>query len=286
MAKFNVTDILNQKSKEDVPKETSRFVIRDIPISKIKPSAANKYGMRDIEDLAANIDSFGLLHNLVVKSEDADGFYEIISGERRFRACKILFDSGNEKFRYLPCKVENIELEVISELKLIYANAMARELSNWEKTTQVSRIKELLYMLKESGYEFSGRMNEIAANILGVSSAQVKRMGKINKDLSEDLKRELEANNIGITMAYELSTLDKETQYEAIQELQETGYIDVEAHKRQKTSSDMPKFATKYQRKVATLFEEVGINLCNDDGSVRTPAELGQDIYKFLGLLD
>jgi ParB family chromosome partitioning protein len=283
MAKFNVTDILNQKSKAEVTEETARFVIRDIPIAKIKPSADNQYGMRDIEDLAANIESLGLLHNLVVKSEDSDGFYEIISGERRYRACNLLLENGNDKFRYLPCKVEKAEPDEVSELKLIYANATSRELNDWERTTQATRIKELLYKLKESGYTFTGRMNEIAAEILSVSPAQVKRMEKINKDLSDEFKEELKAGNVGITAAYEISTLNEEEQINALKELKETGQIDVQAHKRRRTKQDGP---TKEQRNVTTLFERAGINLYSDDGKLRDPAELGRDIYKFLGILD
>ena len=283
MAKFNVTDILNQKSKSEMTEETARFIIRDIPTAKIKPSADNKYGMRDIEELAANIEALGLLHNLVVKSEDSDGFYEIISGERRYRACNLLLENGNEKFRYLPCKVEKAEPNAVSELKLIYANATARELTDWEKTTQATRIKELLYKLKESGYAFTGRMNEIAAVILSVSPAQVKRMEKINKDLSDAFKEEFKSGNVGITAAYEISTLNEEEQFNAFKELKEMGQINVQAHKRQRTKQDTP---TKQQRTVKTLFERAGISLYSDDGTLRDPAELGRDIYKFLGILD
>ncbi len=148
----------------------------------------------------------GLLHNLDVKEADEAGYYEIISGERRYQACKLLYESGNQEFKTLPCKVEALtENKAISELKLLYANAAARELTDYEKTYQAGRIKEILQALKKDGYKFQGRMREIVADMLDVSPAQMGRMESINKNLSPEFKEEFKAGNIGITTAYELS---------------------------------------------------------------------------------
>ena len=148
----------------------------------------------------------GLLHNLDVKEADETGYYEIISGERRYQACKLLYESGNQEFKTLPCKVEALtENKAISELKLLYANAAARELTDYEKTYQAGRIKEILQALKKDGYKFQGRMREIVADMLDVSPAQMGRMESINKNLSPEFKEEFKAGNIGITTAYELS---------------------------------------------------------------------------------
>lgn len=97
------------------------------------------------------------------------------------------------------------ENKAISELKLLYANAAARELTDYEKTYQAGRIKEILQALKKDGYKFQGRMREIVADMLDVSPAQMGRMESINKNLSPEFKEEFKAGNIGITTAYELS---------------------------------------------------------------------------------
>ena len=138
MAKFTMADLLNSQSKK--MEERPAFEIRHIPIDKLKPSKKNQYGIRGIEELAANIEMLGLLHNLDVKEADEAGYYEIISGERRYQACKLLYESGNQEFKTLPCKVEALtENKAISELKLLYANAAARELTDYEKTYQADR---------------------------------------------------------------------------------------------------------------------------------------------------
>lgn len=165
MAKFTMADLLNSQSKK--MEERPAFEIRHIPIDKLKPSKKNQYGIRGIEELAANIEMLGLLHNLDVKEADEAGYYEIISGERRYQACKLLYESGNQEFKTLPCKVEALtENKAISELKLLYANAAARELTDYEKTYQAGRIKEILQALKKDGYKFQGRMREIVADML------------------------------------------------------------------------------------------------------------------------
>jgi ParB family chromosome partitioning protein len=278
--KFSIKDLMNEESKSGT---VTHFEILNIPIEKIKPSELNKYGIRDIEELAASIEEMGLLHNLVVKPINDSGLYELISGERRYRACELLFENGNEQYKYLPCKIEKAASDAITELKLIHANALSRVLNDAEKIYQAGRINEILYKLKEEGYEFTGRMRAIVAQILDVSDAQAGRMIKMDKDLTDKVKEEIKAGNIGITAAYEMSSLSENEQLDALKELKQTGEINVQAHKRKCTTQNVP---TKEQQTVKTAFERAGINFYYDDGTVRDPAEFGREIYKFLGILE
>lgn len=221
MGKFTLNDILNSQS---LTQKKPIFEIKLIHISKIKPSKANIYGMRGIEELADNIEMLGLLHNLDVKDADKDGMYEIISGERRYQACKLLYEAGNKDFEMIPCKVESAgDSDAVSELKLLYANAATRELTDYEKTYQAGRIKELLVQMKKDGYEFKGRMRELVADMLNVSPAQVGRMEKINKNLLPEFKKEFEGGNIGITAAYELSGQSQKEQEDTLDRYRKEG---------------------------------------------------------------
>lgn len=278
--KFNIKDLMSEESKLGA---VTYFEILNIPIDKIKPSELNKYGIRDIEELAASIEEMGLLHNLVVTAENGSDFYEIISGERRYHACKLLFENGNEQYKYLPCKIEKSASDIVTELKLIHANATSRILTDAEKIYQAGRINNILYKLKGEGYEFAGRMRAIVANLLNVSDAQAGRMIKMDKDLTEEIKEAIEAGNIGITAAYEISSLDKDEQLNALDKLKQTGEMNTQANKRKRNLQNV---LTKEQRTVKTLFERAGINFYYDDGTVRDPAEFGRDIYKFLGISD
>ena len=237
--KFSMNDLLNSQSKPAQEKAGGGFVIKNIPIEKIVPSESNKYGIRDILELADNIEAVGLMHNLLVKQPDAAGLYEIISGERRFRACKMLYDGGNKKYATVPCKVEDSEDTALSELKLIYANATSRELTDYEKTYQAIRIKELMLELKAKGFKFTGRMRDIVAGILDVSPAQMGRMESINEHLTPAFKEEFKEGSIGITTAYELSTLPEPAQAAALEEYKATGAAAVKDVKK-KTAPKAP----------------------------------------------
>ena len=211
MLKFSMKGLINEQGKTK-PGTAEAGFIQDIPISRIKPSPGNWYSLEDIEPLAESIREIGLLHNLAVSGPDGEGNYELISGERRYRACKLLYESGDECYRTLPCKVDACASPAESELKLIFANATARELSDYEKTRQAIRIKELLQQMKENGHKFKGRIREIAAVVHDISPAQMARMESISKNLSTHLSDEFKAGNIGITAAYELSKLSLEDQ--------------------------------------------------------------------------
>ena len=184
-AKFNINDLLNNQSKgskAEEAKQAEAFRIVNIPLDKLVPSSANLYGIREVEELAASIESMGLLHNLVVRELDG-GRYEIISGERRYHACKLLYEGGNADYVALPCKVEGESSEAIAELKLIFANATARELTDYEKVEQAARMKELFKQLKAEGYEVKGRLREVVAGVLDVSPAQVGRLESVAEKL-------------------------------------------------------------------------------------------------------
>lgn len=214
MAKgFRLSELMNAQS---MPEKQQRFETKDIPIGLLRPSAKNAYGIRDIEELAASIESMGLMHDLLVKPMDAEGRYEIISGERRYRACRMLHEADATKFATVPCKVAEAESDALDELRLIYANATARELTDYEKTYQAGRIKELFKQLRAEGYSFPGRMRDIVAEMLRVSPTQMARMESINERLDEGFKQEFASGSIGISTAYDASTLPKAKQAEAL----------------------------------------------------------------------
>lgn len=279
--KFNIKDILSEESKS----KTESFEIENIPIELIVPTPKNQYGIRDIEELAGSIEELGLLHNLVVKVADSNGLYEIVSGERRFRACKLLLEKGDEKFKYLPCKIENVSGDIFTELKMIHANAMTRILTDTEKIYQAGRINDILYKLKNEGYEFSGRIRTIVAGILDVSDAQVGRMIKMDKDLTNTIKEELNSGNINITTAYDLSLLDEQTQISVMEKIKNTEQTNPLIYKQLKSGHKISSPLKKDQQKIISLFKKNGIDFYNADKSVKNPFELGQDILKFLEIL-
>jgi len=205
-------------SKES-QKQSVAFKVDHIPIEKLFKSEMNKYVVKDVTELKASIELTGLQQNLVVR--EVEGGYEIISGHRRFKAMQELYEEGNEEFKRIPCKIQKSVDDIQAELQLIMANSTARELTDYKKTYQAARLKELLTELKKSGIPISGRKRDIIAELMNVSPTQIARMDSINNKLIPELKEEFSKEKINFTTAYETSRLPEQQQQEAVKEFKE-----------------------------------------------------------------
>lgn len=173
---------------------------------------------RQNELLQADILARGIQQPIAVKPL-ADGKFKIISGHRRTEICRRLVKAGHDDFKLIPAiikidvstdpdDVKNIE----TEINLIMSNATTRELSDWEKVQQVSRLNELYKGLKKAGKKIPGRVNELIAEKLNLSKTQVGRYGKIDKNLSSDYKKQLKNGKIAISTADALASKSAEEQ--------------------------------------------------------------------------
>lgn len=99
------------KHRDEIPKNKQ---IQDIALNKIIPNRfqpRRQFSDTSISELAQTLDKEGLLQPIVVR--EADDQYEIIAGERRFRAAKSL---GWEK---IPAIVNNMDDDQAASLALI-----------------------------------------------------------------------------------------------------------------------------------------------------------------------
>ena len=253
-------------------------------MDKITASPSNKYGIRDIEELAASIEQLGLLHNLVVKEPDASGNYELVSGERRYMALRLL------EWPTAPCKVEGQGSAAEIELRLLHANATARVLTDYEKTMQAARIKEILQGMKADGYKFKGRMRDIVAEVLKVSPAQMGRMESIDKNLTPELKKAFENEEIGISKAYEASLLSEEDQAAAYDEFKATGELNTKKDPppaptatEPPTERDEDTGAPTEEIEVTATLEDGGGNFTHFTGSLALAAAVWEDTGELSG---
>lgn len=234
MAKFSLSQIMNDQSK--APPKT--FKVEPISIEKLVPSEMNKYTVNDVTDLKASIETLGLQQNLVVRERDA-GTYEIISGHRRFKAMQELYTEGNNDFATIPCKIIKSGDDITAELQLLFANSTIRQMTDYERTYQTQRIKELLISLKKSGFKFQGRMRQIVADIMEMSPAQVGRMESINENLLPEFKEEYKAGDIGVTAAYELSRLPRERQAQELTTYKQSGTVEIKDIQNKRAKPEM-----------------------------------------------
>lgn len=213
--KFSLSQgMLNQVSqnvkKANELEAKNNFRVQYIDIKDIERNKKNFYEIVNVDELAEDIKMNGLNHNLVVRKLD-NGKYELISGERRYTALTQLVEQGNEIFALVPCKVIEAN-DIDSEIILIQANAQTRELTEIEKLEQVKRLTELYKTKKKNGEKVPGKIREIIANDLKLSSTQVGRYERINKNLIPELSDILKSGGLTIANASEFASLSEENQ--------------------------------------------------------------------------
>ena len=99
------------KHQEEIPKNKQ---IQDIELSKIQPNRfqpRRQFSDESINELAQTLDKEGLLQPIVIR--EIDSGYEIIAGERRFRAAKSL------GWKKIPAIVNNMDDDQAASLALI-----------------------------------------------------------------------------------------------------------------------------------------------------------------------
>ncbi|MBS6504057.1 MAG: ParB N-terminal domain-containing protein [Clostridium sp.] len=213
--KFSLSEgMLNGISKNIEKANTleakNNFRVEYIDIKNIKRNEKNFYEIVNVDELAEDIKMNGLNHNLVVRKLE-NGTYELISGERRYTALNKLVQEGNNLFALVPCKVIEAN-DIDAEIILIQANAQTRELTDLEKLEQVKRLKELYTTKKANGENIPGKIRNLIANDLNLSSTQVSRYESINNNLIPELKEVLESGNLTIANASEFSALSEDNQ--------------------------------------------------------------------------
>ena len=184
-----VSQPLNTISQDILTSEKNKIV--ELPISILKPSIyqpRKNFDKESLEELSLSIKEHGLLEPLLVKKSDEDK-YEIICGERRYRACKLanlenvpclirddLGDNG-----YAVALIENIQREDLNPLEMAQAfNLMLEEC----KLSQ-----------------------EDLAKTLGKSRSSIANIVRLN-NLQEDVKKMILANQIDLGHAKVLFSLD------------------------------------------------------------------------------
>lgn len=222
---FSITDMLN-KDTSMAAAPVKEHTIERISYSKLVPSEDNFYSMQEIEELKTAIELAGrVLNNLVVTSLE-DGKYKILSGHRRHRAVGMLLDEGKTEYEFLPCSVEQIEdadRAVREQVLLIAANSQC-EKTAWDKLEEVRRMRDLQRQAKaERG--LNGRVRDLVARSLNISSSRVAKYDSILNNLISPLMEEIKADHLPISTAYELSKLDAEHQQAAFTGFTQTGKL-------------------------------------------------------------
>ncbi|MFT7431926.1 MAG: ParB family chromosome partitioning protein [Colwellia sp.] len=148
-----------------------------------------------LEDLSNSILSQGIIQPIVVRNISENN-YEIIAGERRWRAAQLA------KMDKVPCLIKNVPDEAAIAIALI-ENIQREDLNAMEEAIALERLLT----------EFELTHQEVA-NAVGKSRTTVSNLLRLN-NLNEDVKTLLEHGDIEMGHARALLALEKDIQSNA-----------------------------------------------------------------------
>ena len=237
---WNVMDALNNKTKAAAEdnKTKARFRTKDIAIKQMYSNDKNFYSIPDIEQLAQDILAVGLLENLTVVHDPCDrGEYRIIAGERRWRALTLLVENGYEEFSVASCQIKTPAEEHEEMIQLIIANTY-RNKTVADILEEQKILEETLKYMKENGLTLhgykldSGRLRDVIASMMQVSSTKIGQIESINKKLIPEFTEELKEGRLTFSAAYEISKMSNDIQEDMLEHHREKGltYKDVKEY--------------------------------------------------------
>lgn len=142
--------------------ETDDKDIKDIPLSEIRSNPyqpRKSFDEQALNELASSIKEHGVVQPIIVKKSIKG--YEIIAGERRFRASRL---AGKDK---IPAIVRNFSDEQMMEIALL-ENLQRENLSAIEEAVAYKVMLEKLNMTQEDLAKKVGKSRSHITNTLGL----------------------------------------------------------------------------------------------------------------------
>ncbi len=171
---------------------------KTVPVSKLKPcpfQPRRNFDSKSIDDLATSMNTHGVLQPLLVRSTDIEGEYEIVAGERRWRAAQ------KAKIHELPVVIRDLTTENVLQIGLV-ENLQREDLTPLEEAETYKRL------IEEFGYTQDG-----LATVIGKSRPHIANMMRL-LSLPKDVQTLVNNNSlsaghartlIGNDRAYELA---------------------------------------------------------------------------------
>lgn len=231
-SRYSALSSFNSKTSMNIDTSNySNWNTRNILLDQIYSNDKNFYEQEGIEEKAKEILSVGLINHPVVKyAPSPEGAYELIDGERRWRALKLLVERGYDKFESVTCRIVNLDNEHEESIMMIIANS-SRQKSVSTLIREAQMLKsELQYMrdngLKLNGYDLeSGRIRDVVASIMNTSKTKIAEYEAVGNNMIEEFKDILDKNNITFSAAYQISKLLPEEQNDLFELYKEQGEL-------------------------------------------------------------
>ena len=203
---------------EEISSRTRTSIIRKIPVERIIPNLLQpRKDFGNIDELAKSIGEKGILEPILVRAKE--GKFEIIAGERRFRAAKL---AGLVE---VPCIEFEIPDNEALELSII-ENIQRKDLNVYEQAYSLKSLSDIY-----------GYTHEEIAEKLSKSRVTISELLRIT-DLPPDIVQKCQHLNIeSKTFLLELAKVeDKSEMYEILEKYKDKPFSRDEIKERRKTT--------------------------------------------------
>ena len=143
-------------------KQKENDVLRNLKITEVEPNRnqpRKNFNQEALEELAESIKEYGLIQPIIVTEKD--GYYSIIAGERRWRACKL---AGLEE---IPVIVREDDEKKNNEIALI-ENIQREDLNPFEKALGIKNLMNDYGLTQEEVAKKIGKSRSAIANTIRV----------------------------------------------------------------------------------------------------------------------
>ena len=194
--------------------EAPRAALSSLPVGRIRPGKYQPRTKMDPEalaELAASIRSRGLMQPLVVRPI-GDQSYELIAGERRWRAAQM---AGLDE---VPVVIRDVPDDAALAMSLI-ENIQRENLNPMEQAAGLQRLIDEFKMTHEQAADAIGRSRSATTNLLrllklpkpvqGMVMDGAIEMGHARALLSLDAARQIEAANLVAAKGYSVREAEK-----------------------------------------------------------------------------
>ena len=192
---------VSQEEKVNLDDSLQHFPLDMIQPGKYQPRV--DMSQESLEELADSIRAQGLVQPIVVRPV-ADGKYEIVAGERRWRASRM---AGLE---VVPVLIRDVSDRSAIAMALI-ENIQRENLNPMEEANALSRLREEFEMTHQQAAEAVGKSRAAVTNLLRL------------RNLNDDVKKLVENCDLEMGHARALLGLEGEQQSEVASQIVEKG---------------------------------------------------------------
>ena len=159
----------------------------------------------DIKNLAYDIEKNGLLHNLVVfettekESEEEKKVYMLLSGERRYKAIKRLYESGKFTYKTIKgCRVITTQLKENQKKALLYSANLQVRGGFPDESIRRKVVGEFVKCLQQEPYNMTeAEAKRFTKEIAPDKTKTLNKDLRIESDLNKDLLQMLDEKLLG-----------------------------------------------------------------------------------------